>query len=167
MARWSRLSRRPPEKLGKKILTSARKEVGELKQAGHATMEFLRGEKLDKEDKHALYSASVYVAGVVLTAVTSGAAIAAVSAFSKSFAMHVGIKAVHAMLDEGFLGFEAVETGLEFLKSIVASDKEPTEEEAQDMLLKALLTHTLKQFEKGISDKDMTSILKGVELPEK
>lgn len=155
-----------PKKIGEKILSSAKAEVTELKQAGHATQKFLRGETLTKEDKHALYSTAVYVGGAVLTAATSGAAIAAIGAVSKSFSLHVAIKAVDALLDEGFLGFEALETGLSALRHILAAEKkELTDAEAQEVLVNALIAHTLKQYEKGISDKDMASILKGVEFP--
>lgn len=149
-----------PKKVVDAVKTSARKELHELKHATSAVAKVLRKppETWTKEDKQAVYSAAVYVAGAALAAMGGGPLVAA-GAVGKSFAMHVGIKALHDTLDRGFVHFEAVETALHALHLAA-------EEDAEDALLSSLTASVGHVLAKGISDKDMESILKGTEEPD-
>ena len=82
------------------------------------------GRKPTKDEVKTLYGSAVYVAGMGLAAapVTAGifsaaGAAAGASAFAHSFSLHVGVKAMSfmfsdpkALADDGFLGYEAVES---------------------------------------------------------
>jgi len=154
-----------PKKVGKTLLDSAKAELKEIKHAGHAVGKLAKGKKLDKEDKHALYAAGVYVAGTALAAVTGGA-LGGALALGHSFKLHVAIKALHKMADEGFLGFEAYETVHHALDAIshIASDRTAQdEEEEQRVLINWLLASVTRVLEEGISKEEMDKILDGVD----
>jgi hypothetical protein len=73
--------------------------------------------KPTKDEVKTIYGSAVYAGGIALAmaggpagAGIAGLAAAGASAFAHSFTLHVGIKAVGSMLDDGFLGYEAAET---------------------------------------------------------
>lgn len=153
-----------PKKIVSKLHESAKKELKELKHATHAARKALRKppEKWTKEDWKAVYAAGVYVAGAAVAA-AGGGPLMAVAMVGKSFAMHVGIKAMHEVLDNGFLHFEAGETVLHALH--FASEDEGGDED-EEALITSLVVAVARVLEEGISDEDMESILKGTEEPD-
>ena len=162
--------KKSPERVTKLVLDSARKELHELKHAVHATKKLVKKppEKLTKQDKAALYAAGIYAAGMALSLVPPGNAIVAAGAFGKSFVSHVGIKAVHQILDKGFLHFEAAETARHTIHTVTHFlDHIASEEEGDDAALEETLIHYLvAAISKMVKDADMESILQGDKEPD-
>jgi hypothetical protein len=164
--------KKSPEKLAKHIWEQAKSELKEIKHAGTAVKKLFKKpvEKWNKEDRAAVYSVAVYAAGAALAA-SGGGPLMAVAGVGKSFAMHVGMKAISHVVDHGFLHFEAGETALhamhpitEVLKHLVmASDTEVSDEEYQETLVQYLTVAVGEVMAKGISDEDMQAILRGEE----
>ena len=146
-----------PNKIAKRILDSAKKELKELAHAGKAIRKVLSKppQKWDKKDRKALYAAGAYVAGAAFAAAGGGPIVVA-GALGKSFALHVGIKAVHEMMDAGFLHFEWAETALHAVHTIMAADED---EAVQKALIEQLTAATIKVMDKGLTDKDIENIL--------
>ena len=156
-----------PKKVSDSVWAGAKKEVHELKHAGKALRKALKKprQEWDREDKKAVYGAAIYVVSAVMAA-SGGGPVMAAGALGKSFAVHVATKAMHHVLDTGFTHFEAGEAGLhgaEHLLHLVehlhlAAD----EEEADQRLLMDHLTVAVGAvLNKGVSDDEMKSILKG------
>ena len=156
--------KKAPGVIGKAIWESGKKEVKEIAHAGKAVGKLATGQKLDKEDKHALYATSVYVAGTIIGAATGGVGGAAL-ALGHSFKLHVGIKAVHAMADEGFLGFEAFESVHHALDAIshLAAEELSEEERNQQVAVFWAIAAVTKVLEQGIGEEEMQQILDGVD----
>jgi hypothetical protein len=153
--------KKSPKVVKDAILESAKKEMKEIKHAIWAVKKLAKGEKLDKEDKHALYAGAVYV-GLTALGAASGGALGAAGAFAHSFKLHVGIKALHEMADEGFLGYEAyhvLDKALEALSKTAADG----DKEAEEALINWILAAVVKVLEDGISQEDMDKILEGVD----
>ena len=146
-----------PKVMSKRILKSAKKELHELHHAAKAVAKVLKKppQKWTKEDRAALYSAGAYVAGAVIAA-SGGGPLVAVAAVGKSFALHVGIKAVHEVFDAGFLHYEWAESVLEVVHSVLAAEKDDPMEGAR---IHNLTLAVGKVLDKGISDEDMNAIL--------
>jgi hypothetical protein len=149
--------REAPKKIADSIWAGAKKEVHELKHAGKAIAKILGKPRKDwdSEDKKAVYSASLYVAGTVLAA-TGGGAVVAAGAFGKSFVAHVAAKALHHVIDKGFTHFEAGEvlTHAVHLLHLAAED------DAHQRLLTDYLTVAVGAvLDKGLSDSEMEAIL--------
>jgi hypothetical protein len=159
-----------PEKLINRLYESAKDELKEIKHAGSAIKKLFKKppEKWDKKDKKAVYAASVYVAGAALAA-SGGGPLVAAGALGKSFAMHVGMKALHHVVDHGFLHFEAGETALHALHPIMhvmehlAADENTQDEDYEKTLIQFLTVAVQKILEKGLSDEDMEAVLRGEE----
>lgn len=154
-----------PKKITERVIASAKHELAEFKHAGKAIRKLLKKppEKWTKADKKAVYATSVYVAGVAMAA-SGGGAIVAAGAFGKSFAAHVGIKAVHAVLDEGFIHFEAGEMALHLIEHLhLAADEG---DEGEQLLVGNLAAAVAKVLAEGLSDEEMESILKGTGEPD-
>jgi len=163
--------KKSPEKLANRIYESAKAELKELKHSGSAMGKLFKKppEKWDKKDKAAVYSAAVYVAGTAL-AVAGGGPLVAAGALGKSFAMHVGMKTLHHVIDAGFLHFEAGETALHALHSVThmmehlaadESEDEPKDEDYEKSLIQYLTVAVGKVMEKGLTDEDIQAVLKG------
>jgi hypothetical protein len=162
--------KKSPGKVSKQIHKAAKKEMKELKHAAHALGKVLRKppHKWTSEDKHAVYAAAVYVAGAAIAGSTGGA-LAAAGILGQSFAKHVAIKALHDILDKGFLHFEAGEAGVHGIGHIiehlshVAGDEEGevSEDPALEKKLIDYLTVAVGHvLAKGISNEEMQKILK-------
>jgi len=159
-----------PGKIANRIYESAKAELKEIKHAGSAFKKLFKKppEKWDKKDKKAVYAASVYVAGAALAAAGGGPLVAA-GALGKSFAMHVGMKALNHIVDHGFLHFEAGETALHALHPILhimehlAADESTKDEDNEKNLIQYLTVAVGKIMEEGLSDEDMQKILLGEE----
>lgn len=159
-----------PGKIANRIYESAKAELKEIKHAGSAVKKLFKKppEKWDKEDKKAVYAASVYVAGAAMAAAGGGPLVAA-GALGKAFASHVGMKAVSHVLDQGFLHFEAGETALHALHPILhvmrhlTADENTKDEDYEKNLIQYLTVAVSKIMEEGLSDEDMQKILKGEE----
>lgn len=170
--------KKAPKEIAKRIYDAAKKEAHEIKHAGHAVGKILKGEKLDKSDKKAIYSVGVYVAGATLAA-TGGGALLAAGAVGKSFVAHVAIKAIHGLLDDGFLHFEAAESvahGIGHVMHVmehVASEgerarliraaEEGDEEVLQAALVAQITAYVAKVMKDGVPDEDMEGIMKGAD----
>ena len=154
-----------PGKIGKSIAESAKAEVKEIKHGGKAIGKLVKGEKLNKEDKHAIYAVGVYAAGTALAAATGGGAAGAAIALAHSFKLHVAIKAVHTMADEGFLGFEAFHTISHALDAIshVAAEDGGDEERNQEVLVNWITAAVVRVLEEGIPQDEMDDIMNGVD----
>ncbi len=155
-----------PQKVADKIRVSAHKELHEIKHAIKAVKKI--GKKppqpLNKEDKKALYATGAYVAGATIAAFPPGGALMAAGALGKAFALHVGIKAVHDLLDRGFVHFEWGESvihGVQHLLHVAAKD--PSDEDLETLLINHLVTHVTKNLE-SLTDEDMQTL---VNEPEK
>lgn len=153
-----------PKKITERVIESAKHELGEFKHAGHAVKKLFKKppEKWTTKDKKAVYATSVYVASMAIAA-SGGGAVMAAGAFGKSFTMHVGIKAVHAVLDEGFIHFEAGEMALHLLHHLHLAAEE---DESEQILVGNLTMAVAKVLSEGLSDEEMESILKGTEEPD-
>ena len=161
--------KKSPKAIAKTIIKSATSELKELRHAAGTTKKFLKipPGPFSKEDKKALYSSGAYIAGAALAAIPPGGLVLAAGALGHSFALHVGIKAVHAVLDQGFLHFEWAESlfhATHFLASRKAQD-EP-DDKTVEAFTEAMTRVVADILEKGLSDSEMQEILKGVELPE-
>jgi len=159
--------KKSPQAVLSRVLNSAKSEVKELKHAGMALRKGVgcKFKCLDRKDKSAIYSAGVYVAGTVLAMFPPGGPLVAAGALGKSFASHVGLKAINGMIDSGFLHFEALETGHQVLSHILGSahhivGKETKRDSDEDLMLAALTGYVIKEIEKGLSDEDIEKILK-------
>lgn len=152
------------------ITNSISKEVHEIKHAVHASKKLLKRPPgpFSKEDKGAFYSAGAYVAGTMLAAIPPGGALMAAGALGKSFAMHVGVKAVSLILDKGFTHFEWAETLLHGIHHIAAKDdgdkKSRNEEDRLREALVRALVETIPEVLRNLTDEDRKMILRG-ELP--
>jgi hypothetical protein len=159
-----------PGKIANRIYESAKAELKEIKHAGHAVKKLFKKppEKWDKEDKKAVYAASVYVAGAAMAAAGGGPLMAA-GALGKAFASHVGMKAISHIVDHGFLHFEAGETVLHALHPIMhvmehlAADESAKDEDHEKNLIQYLTVAVGKIMEDGLSDEDMQKVLQGEE----
>lgn len=153
--------KKAPHKTFKSVLNSFLKESGSVVGATKAIGKLVKGKKPTGAELHDLYGVGVYAAGTVVAAMTGGASIAA-TALGHSFAMHVGIKAVGEILDEGFLGYEAVQTVFDFATKLGADGKEPDKAKLAELLSAAIVM----ALEKGLSDEDMKKILaEDVKIP--
>ena len=126
--------RKSPKTIAQRLLKSTHSEIHEIKHAMHAAKKLFKKPPgpFDKKDKQALYSAGAYIAGGVLAAVPPGGAIMAAGALGHSFAMHVGIKAVHEVLDKGFLHYEWAESVFHVLHHIASVPKLAGENDGED-----------------------------------
>ena len=130
------------KKISKKIQESAHKELHEIKHAVKAAQKILRKppQPITKEDRRALYAAGAYVAGAAIATIPPGGALMAAGALGKAFALHVGIKAVHDLLDRGFVHFEWGEHVLHGLQHVASED------DAEEMLFEHLTAHVTHQI---------------------
>jgi hypothetical protein len=153
--------KKSPKAVAMRIIKSAKSEVHEIKHAVGAAKKLFKKPPgpFSKEDKKALYSAGAYVAGAMLAAVPPGTMIAAASALSHSFAMHIGIKAVSKLMDDGFLHFEWAETLFHALH-VVASEKDEQGEMTEG------LVRVIADVLGNLTDEDMVKILSGVDMPD-
>lgn len=171
--------RKAPEKTIKKILSSTKSELHEIKHAGKATVKLLKqGPKaLDKKDLSAMYATGGYVAGALLAAVPPGGLLMASGAIGKAFALHVGLKAVNHALDNLAVHAENLHAGQHIVhhlmhvfaskdpdvrmlaRRVLAADAKEDEDEMQEALIAYIMAHTAKQLEDGITDEDMEQIL--------
>ena len=152
--------KKSPEKVAEAIYDSAKKELKEVAHAAHAFKKLLSKppEKWDKKDKAAVYSAASYVVGGVMAAAGGGPLMAA-GAVGKSFAMHVGIKAVSEMADAGFLHYEWAETAAHFLHLAGEDAGESGSDEKFEKHLFEQLTVAASKAIESLEDKDMENIL--------
>jgi hypothetical protein len=175
--------KKSPAKLSRHIYRAAKEEIHELKHAGSAVKKMMKGKKLDKKDKKALFSTAMYVAGATLAAVGGGALVAG-GTIGKSFAIHVGTKALHALLDDGYLAFEGVEhsvhgfhhvhhvlnalhlAAVQHVEDISEEDPYESDEGTEASLVSQLIGYTAAEFDKGITDEDMGSILQDTQEPD-
>ena len=93
--------------IGARIAHAAKSEVHEVMHGAKALKQVLTpGSKpLDKKQKKAMYALGAYAAGAAVTAAGGGALMAA-GALGKSFATHVGIKAISHLADSFFVHYE-------------------------------------------------------------
>lgn len=163
--------KKSPEKIAKTVWEAAKKEVKEIKHAGHALGKVLAKppEEWTKEDKKAVYAAAVYVAGAAVAAAGGGPLVAA-GVLGKSFGMHVGMKALHHAVDSGFTHFELGESGLHGVEHVLHAlehlhfaSEEGEDEALQASLIGNLTAAVAAVLEEGISDEEMQKILKGEE----
>lgn len=148
--------------LAKKISTAAGKEVHEIKHAIGAAKKLFKSppDKLSKEDKKALYAAGAYVAGAVIAATPPvGTVLAAASALGHSFAVHVGMKAIHSLMDHGFTHYEWAEHVFHLVEHVSAEKDENAE-------LAEGLARVVADVLKNLTDEDMEKILSGGEMPD-
>ena len=177
-----------PGKLKKQILASGKSE---LKAIFSDTPRILASLALErrrptKAEAKTLYGVSVYVAGTILAmqgdAGAAGAVLMGAKAFGHSLGLHVGIKAMNRVADEGFLGYEAVESGAtgagianalpvntsdlpglnhiwDAVTSLVAAEKKPAP--TLDKMVERLIAVVTEEFERGLTDGDIIEILKG------
>lgn len=147
----------------KKIHESAKDELKEIGHSVHAVKKLFKKppEKLNKKDKAAIYSASVYVAGAVLAAFPPGGALIAAKAVGSSFAKHIAIKSVHKFLDHAFLHYEAGESVFEGAHSIGKVLEHFAAEDASDeeKMFNILTGYVVGAMKDGISDEEMEAIL--------
>ena len=161
-----------PKTIAKKVLESAKAELGDIKHATKASAKLFKKPPgpFSKEDKAAFYSASSYLVGAALSAMPPvGSAMMAAGAIGSSFAKHVAIKAVHEVLDKGFLHYEWAETAahiLHHVASVTAAEDEGTDEDAQMQAFSEAMLRVIGDKLKGISDEDMQKILQGAEIPD-
>lgn len=159
--------KKSPKVIANSVYEGAKKELKELKHAGHALGKVLRKppEEWTKEDKKAVYGAAVYVAGAAVAAAGGGPLVAA-GALGRSFALRVGAKAMHNIIDTGFTYFEAAETSAHGLHHVLhvmehmhlAADED---EKLQQALIAELTAAVTKVLADGISNEEMEEILKG------
>lgn len=153
--------KKSPEKISDAILESAKKELGDMKTAVGAFGKVLKKpiEQWDKEDYKAVYSAASYVVGGVLAA-SGGGPLMAAAAVGKSFAMHVGVKALSEIADTGLLHYEWAETAAHYLGHLhLAKEEEIDNDALEKSIFQQLTVAVTKVLDKGLTDKDMEDIL--------
>lgn len=172
------VARKAPEKILAKVLDSAKAEIHEMRHAAKAVHKLAKGGKLDSKDKKALYSAAVTIAGAVMAGIPPGTALMAAGAIGKGFAIHVGMGAASHLLNDGFLHFEAAESGghaIHHLMELVATTDDlaaarmgilaAAESEDEDKMAESVAAyvtaHAIGQLGKGIDDKAVQGILSG------
>jgi len=144
----------------KRLAGSAKSEVKELKHAAKASKKLFKVPPppgpFTKEDKKAFYAAGAYVAGALLSTTPMGA----LTNVGISFAKHVSIKAVHEVLDQGFLHFEWGESLLHAAHMITGAEGSAEDRDVETLIegLTLMISETLK---KGISDEEMKELLAG------
>lgn len=157
--------------LGNRILHAVKAEVHEVGVGVKALGQVLTpGSKpLDKKQKKALYGLGAYAAGAAMTAAGAGA-IMATAAVGKSFALHVGIKAVSHMADSFFTHYEwGVEGshilhGVEHVMSHLASVRTSADSaEDQQAIMEALVLSVATVLSKGMSDDEVERMLSGAD----
>jgi len=172
-------------KAKKALFSALKRELSSFPKAGAILKRVATGGKLQKGDVKTLYGVGVYIAGTVLGAMSGGAAGAALFGASKallhSLSLHASIKAVSHLADEGFLGYEAVESGamatgladalpvntsdlpglgkvFDVLKEVVTAADEKDDEYLRKFV-EAMYDDIVKQLEQGISDADIRDVL--------
>lgn len=153
-----------PKKIADAVWVGAKKEVHELKHAGKALAKVFAKprQEWDAADKKAVYGAAVYVSGAVVAATTGGMGVVAGS-LGKSLAMHIAAKSMHHLIDTGFTHFEVGETFLHLVHHLhLAADGDEAD---QRLLMDHLTVAVGAVLDKGISDEEMTDILKGTKEP--
>jgi hypothetical protein len=151
--------------LGNRILHAAKAEVKEAWTGVKALGQVITpgSPALDKGQKKALYGLGAYVAGAALAAAGGGVAMAGV-AISKSFSLHVGIKAISHLADSFFVHYEWGVEGTHIVHGVtnalshVASEKD---DEASAALMEAMVLAVSKVLEEGMSDEDVEAMLSG------
>ena len=159
--------KKAPKKIAARVYASAKDELHELHHAGKAIKKVFEKppQKWDKKDYKALYAASVYAGGAVIAAAGGGPLIAA-GAIGKSFATHVGIKALHKVLDSGFVHFEAGEMAMHVLHHLAGEEGGEAEDPHEKALMSQLTAAVGEVLAEGLSEEDMHSILQGTEDPD-
>lgn len=184
-----------PGKLKKSIIQSGKSELKAIFKEAPSILGKLAKEKRPptKEEAKTLYGVGVYVAGTILAmsgAASAGsghgaAAVALMSgakAFGHSLSLHIGIKAMNRLADEGFLAYEATESGAQAAgladalpvntgdlpglgqvwdavgKLVTGDEKKP--EPTLDRMVERLVEIVGDELEKGISDEEMVKVLK-------
>ena len=159
-----------PRALAERIKQAAKKEVHEMVHAVKALPKLLKVPPgpFSVQDQHAFYAAGAYVASAALAMVPPGTALMAAGMFGKSFAMHVGIKAVHELLDVGFIHFEWAETVFKVIEHATKlakeddkDDKKPDDDVANTALLEGLARIIQGILDKGMTEADMKKIMAG------
>lgn len=160
--------KKSPGKLAKHILENAKKEIHEVKHATHAAKKLFKKPPgpFSAEDKKAFISTGAYVAGAVMASLPPiGTAIGAAGSVGASFAKHVAIKAVHGMLDQGFVGYEwahEVFHAVHHITEHVAAEKDEGDENAaMEELMEGMVRLIAEEFKKGLSEEDMKKIMEG------
>ena len=150
-----------PKKVMDKIKASAHAESHEIKHSLGAAKKLFKKPPgpFSKEDKAALYSAGAYVAGAALAAIPPGSALMAAGAVGKSFAMHVGIKALNEVMDKGFLHFEWAETLFHGAHSIMGSRTAADDLDPADYV--EGLARVVGGILEDLDDDDVTEVLRG------
>lgn len=163
------------KKIPELLKKATKEEYEEIKTGVGAVKKLFKKppEKLTKHDKKALYAVGAYVASTAVAAATGGAALAA-GGFGKAFLKHVGMKAVHHLLDNGFTHFEVAEAGAHGLHTLMhhlASTEDQTflrlagdgdETEMSEAVLAYVHAAVQDVMEKGLSDDDMAEVVKSI-----
>ena len=159
------------KEIGKRILHAAKAEVHEVGVGVKALGQVLTpGSKpLDKDQKKALYGLGAYAAGAALTAAGAGA-LMATAAVGKSFALHVGAKAVSHMANSFFTHYEwgvegaHVAEGIAHAMSHMASSRTSADsDEDRQAIMEALLLSVSTVLSDGMSDDDVERMLSGAD----
>ena len=158
--------KKSPGALAKQIMGGAKKEIHEIKHAAHAAKKLFKKPvgPFTAEDKKAFLSTGAYVAGAALALIPpAGAALHAAGAVGSSFAKHIAIKAVHGLLDEGFVGYEwghEIFHAIHHIVEHVAAEKEEGDEDkAMEELIEGFVRLITEQMEKGLTEEDMKKIM--------
>jgi hypothetical protein len=157
--------------IGHRIMHAAKAEVHEIGVGVKALKQVLTpgAKHLDKKQKKALYGLGAYVAGASMTLAGAGA-LMATAAVGKSFALHVGIKAVSHLADSFFTHFEWGVEGSHILHGVghvmshLASSRTSADSDAdQQAIMEALVLSVSTVLSDGMSDEDVDRMLSGAE----
>lgn len=145
-----------PKKMVKKLIDTAREEVHEFKTAGQGIKAVLSGKKMDKHQKAAFkkvaFHVGVTVAATALTA--AGGPLAAATAFGKSMAKHVAMKAasnaashLHILQEFGHIGHGITEILEKFAADQGKGGKKPAIDH-EEAMVKLVIAAVAKEIEK-------------------
>lgn len=183
----AKAAKEAPGKIKQAVLDSGKSELKAIfKETPKILASLVKEQRAPtRAEAKTLYGVGVYVAGTVLAMSGAGGAgvlLAGARAFGHSLGLHIGIKAINRLADEGFLAYEAVESaaqaggmadalplntgdlpGLNQIwdaVSTVVTGAEKKSEPTMERMVERLIEIVTDELEKGLSDEDIAEILK-------
>jgi hypothetical protein len=150
------------KELTHRVVDAAKEALDEFKTAGKAVGKVVRGEKLEKDDKKALFAVGLQAAQAGLAVATGAGAVALAGSVAGNILKGVAVKAVLGAMGDrlnllGDVG-EVVQGVSQLLKT--GSDEEPTDDEVLEAWAQLLVASLHRELRQGLSEKEVVRALR-------
>jgi hypothetical protein len=152
-----------PEALTKRLISTAKEEVKEYKEASKAIASYMKGEKVDPHHKKALKAVMTHIAiGAAAAALTASGPLAGAGMFGKAMVKHVALKAVSHALGKAHVLEELGHIGhgvMHLVKHMAAEgDKKPKSDEVLANLVMAAVAKQLEDMDDAAIEKVLEKV---------